>query len=55
MSRNNNTVKMAMNWSQVTHKNQQQVQVYVSKIYFYIYAYISTILNNYTEFIIQSL
>ena len=53
MSRN--TVKMAMNWAQVTQKKQQQVQVYVSKIYFYIYAYISTILNNYIEFIIQSL
>ena len=34
--------KMVMNWAQVTQKKQQQAQVYVSKIYFYIYAYIST-------------
>ena len=33
---------MVMNWAQVTQKKQQQTQVYVSKIYFYIYAYIST-------------
>ena len=33
--------KMAMNWAQVTEK-KQQAQVYVSTIYFYIYAYIST-------------
>ena len=33
--------KMAMNWAQVTQKKQQQAQVYVSTIYFYIYAYIS--------------
>ena len=32
---------MAMNWAQVTQKKQQQAQVYVSTIYFYIYAYIS--------------
>ena len=36
------TYKMAMNWAQVTQKKQQQAQVYVSTIYFYIYAYIST-------------
>ena len=33
---------MAINWAQVAQKKQQQAQVYVSKIYFYIYAYIST-------------
>ena len=33
---------MVMNWAQVTQKKQQRAQVYVSKIYFYIYAYIST-------------
>ena len=32
---------MAVNWAQVTEK-KQQAQVYVSTIYFYIYAYIST-------------
>ena len=37
--------KMAMNWAQVTQKKQQQGQVYVSTIYFYIYAYISTFLS----------
>ena len=37
--------KMAMNWAQVTQKKQQQAQVYVSTIYFYIYAYISTFLS----------
>ena len=31
-----------MNWVQVTQKKQQQAPVYVSTIYFYIYAYIST-------------
>ena len=31
---------MVMNWAQVTQKKQQQAQVYVSKIYFYINAYI---------------
>ena len=30
--------KMAMNWTQYTQKKQQQTQVYVSEIYFYIYA-----------------
>ena len=34
---------MVMNWAQVTQKKQQQAQVYVSKICFYIYAYISTL------------
>ena len=34
--------KMAMNWAPVTQKEQQQVQVDVSTIYFYIHAYIST-------------
>ena len=34
--------KMAMNWAQVTQKKQQQAQVDVSKIYFFIHAYIST-------------
>ena len=29
---------MAMNWTQYTQKKQQQTQVYVSEIYFYIYA-----------------
>ena len=33
---------MAMNWAQVAQKKQQQAQVYVSKIYFYIYANIPT-------------
>ena len=33
--------KMVMNWVQITQKKQQQAQVYVSKIYFHIYAYIS--------------
>ena len=33
---------MAMNWAQITQKNQQQTQVSVSTIYSYIYAYIST-------------
>ena len=37
--------KMAMNWAHVTQKKQQQAQVYVSTIYFYIYAYISTFLS----------
>ena len=32
-----------MNWVQVTQKKQQQAQVYVIKIYFFIYAYISTV------------
>jgi len=35
--------KMAMNWAQVTQKKQQQTQVHVSTIYFYIQAYISTV------------
>ena len=35
------TYKMAMNWAQVTQKEQQQVQVSVRTIYFYIYAYTS--------------
>ena len=34
--------KTAMNWAQVTQKKQQQPQIYVSIIYFYIYDYIST-------------
>ena len=34
--------KMAMNWAKVTQEKQQQAQVYVSTIYFYIHAYIST-------------
>ena len=34
---------MAINEAQVTKKNQQQAQVYVSTIYFCIYAYISTV------------
>ena len=34
--------KMAMNWAPVTPKKQQQAQVDVSTIYFYIHAYIST-------------
>ena len=34
--------KTARNWAQVTQKKQQQAQIYVSIIYFYIYAYIST-------------
>ena len=34
--------KTAMNWAQIAQKKQQQAQVYESKIYFYIYAYIST-------------
>ena len=29
---------MAMKWTQYTQKKQQQTQVYVSEIYFYIYA-----------------
>ena len=33
---------MAMNWAKVTQEKQQQGQVYVSTIYFYIHAYIST-------------
>ena len=33
---------MAMNWAQVPQKKQQQAQVYVSTIFFYIHAYIST-------------
>ena len=33
---------MAMNWTKVTKKKQQQDQVYVREIYFYIYAKIST-------------
>ena len=33
---------MAINEAQVTQKKQQQAQVYVSTIYFYVYAYIST-------------
>ena len=33
---------MATNWVQITQKKQQQAQVYVSTIFFYIYAYIST-------------
>ena len=37
------TYKMAMNWAQVTQKEQQQAQAYVSTIHFYIYAYISTV------------
>ena len=34
--------KMAMNWAPVTQKKQQQAQVDVSTIYFYIHAHIST-------------
>ena len=34
--------EMVMNWAQVKQEKQQQAQVYVSTIYFYIYAYIST-------------
>ena len=37
----NNEPQNSMNWAQVTQKKQQQAQVYVSTIYFYIYAYIS--------------
>ena len=33
---------MVMNWAQVKQEKQQRAQVYVSTIYFYIYAYIST-------------
>ena len=33
---------MAMNGAQVAQKKQQQAQVYVNSIYFYIYAYICT-------------
>ena len=32
---------MVMNWAQVKQEKQQQAQVYVSTIYFSIYAYIS--------------
>ena len=35
--------KIAMNWAQVTQKKRRQTQVYVRKIYFYIYAFISTV------------
>ena len=45
--------KMAMNWAQVTQKKQQQAQVYISTIYFYIYALF--LCFNYTEFLKQSL
>ena len=38
-----------MNWAQVTEK-KQQAQVYVSTIYFYIYAYISTLNFSYKFF-----
>ena len=31
-----------MNWAQVTQKKQQEAQVDVITVYFYIYAYIST-------------
>ena len=31
-----------MNWAQVTQKNQQKAQIYVSTIYLYIYTYITT-------------
>ena len=34
---------MAKNWAQVIQKKQQPAQIYVSTIYFYIYAYISNI------------
>ena len=34
--------KMAMNWAQITQKKQQQAQVCVIRIYFYIHAHIST-------------
>ena len=44
--------KMAMNWAQVTQKKRQQVQIYVSKIYFYIYTFFLRF-NNYIEFLIQ--
>ena len=46
---------MAMNWAQFTQEKQQQTQVhfYVSWIYFYIYAYISTLWNNCIEFILK--
>ena len=32
-----------MKWVQGTQKMQQQAQVYVSTIYFYVYTYISTV------------
>ena len=41
---------MAMNWAQVTQKKQPQAQVYVSTIYFYIHAYISTFLTTVLNF-----
>ena len=41
--------KMAMNWAH-TQKKQQQAQVCVSTIYFYIYAYISTFLSTTLNF-----
>ena len=41
---------MAMNWAQVTQKKQQQAQVYVSTISFYIHAYISTLLTTVLNF-----
>ena len=43
---------MAMNWAQVTQKKRQQVQIYVSKIHFYIYAFFLRF-NNYIEFLVQ--
>ena len=43
--------KMAMNWAQVTQKKQQQAQVYVSTISFYIHAYISTFLTTVLNFL----
>ena len=45
---------MAMKWTQVTQKKQQQTQVHVSTIYFYIMS-IFLRFNNYIEFLIQSL
>ena len=42
---------MAMNWAQVTQKKQQQAQVYVSTISFYIHAYISTFLTTVLNFL----
>ena len=48
-------INMAMKWAQFTQEKQQQTQVHfcVSLIYFYIYAYISTLWNNYFAFILK--
>ena len=41
-----------MNWTQVTQKRQQQAQVYVSTIHFYInFMAIFVLFNNYIEFL----